>query len=363
MQSDKIMILILMLVCPAVAPLCFAGTSNRQPEADELLTKYVKTLESVRSFIVKSESTVEHQWQYSRNWREPGFRGRGHKGTTYERLEIRTDGERLHERSYKWGQISTSFPSVSKDQPTYNCRNYANGELYRHSMHVYPDSSGGLVMLNKPQSYSLGGVERRLQGYVVQTHERVDSVLSRTKSISVRPGTAKIGDSDCYVIDAETDCGRVTVWIDPAHGYHLARAEVKATEGDLYFGKPLNKEQVISNHIEIRRFEKVDSIWIPMEVEAVIENHYGPGSYSMSKERYKRTEVVLNPDHNDLDSFDNPLENPENDPLLINGTMVHIADVPDRYKWQDGKVVDANDKVIIDFRKKASEGGNNDANP
>jgi hypothetical protein len=312
---------------------------NAPPTAKELLAKYAQALKSVSSLISKSECTAEHSWAYSRDWHEPQYRGRRHQGTTYERLETRTDGTRLHQRSYKWGQISDTFPSVSEDAPVYNCRNYAEGELYRHSMTVNPDGQGGLVMRSKTRSYTTGGIERRLEGYHVQSNERVDSVLSKAKHISVRPRTEKVGGSDCYVIDAETEVGKVSVWIDPAHGHHLARAEAKGTEGDLYFGKPLGKGQVISNSIEIRRFDDVNGVWVPMEVVATMENRYGPGSYSKARRLYKRVEILLNPDHDALGSFDSPIQNPRNDPLLVNGTMVKRAGEKGAFIWQDGKLM------------------------
>jgi hypothetical protein len=314
-----------------------AQMPSHTPAATELLDKYTQALDSLRSTVFKAETTSEHDWRFSKNWHEPGYRGKGHKGTSYERMEIRTDGQRIHERTYQWGQMSNSFPSLSKEQPVYTCRNYANGALYRHSMQTFPGSQGGLVRLSKTQSYRLGGIDRRLQGYVVQSNERVDSILSRAKSIAVRPKTERVGGSDCYVIDAETDCGKVSLWMDPGHGYHLAKAEARGTQGNLYFGKPLTEGQVISNRIEILRFEEVDGIWVPMEVSLSMENHYGPGSYSRKKAHYTRTEVVVNPDHDALGSFDNPLENPKNDPELKNGTSV--GKDASRYLWQDGKLI------------------------
>ena len=337
------------IIIITLVSLTASAKASELPTASELLTKYVQALDSVPSFIVKAETTSEHDWRFSKSWPEPGYRGKGHKGTSYERMEIRTDGQRLHERTYQWGQMSNSFPSLSKEQPMYTCRNYTNAELYRHSMQMIPSSPGGLVMLSKPQeSYMLGGIDQRLQGYVVQSNERVDLILSRAENISVRPETERGGSSDCYVIDAETDCGRISVWIDPEHGYHLAKAEARGTRGNLYFGKPLTGGQVISNRIEVLRFEEIDGIWVPMEVSLNMENHYGPDSYSMKKEHYKRTEVVVNPDHDALGSFDDPIKNPENDPLLKNGTMVKRVGVPIRFTWQDGELIPNIDKTIVD---------------
>jgi len=68
-----------------------------------------------------------------------------------------------------------------------------------------------------------------------------------------------------------------------------------------------------------------------------MNNYYGSGSFSRWNRHYKLTEVVLNPDHDALGSFDNPLENPRNDPELKNGASVRKDG--SRYVWQDGKLV------------------------
>lgn len=71
---------------------------------------------------------------------------------------------------------------------------------------------------------------------------------------------------------------------------------------------------------------------------------------------YKRTKIVLNPDHNKLGSFDDPLENPSNDPELKNGTRVLMNHLPIYYTWQDGKVVDKTGRVIMDSKTKKPAG-------
>lgn len=85
------------------------------------------------------------------------------------------------------------------------------------------------------------------------------------------------------------------------------------------------------------RFERIDGFWVPMEVDMRMNDYYGPGSFSRWNRHYKLTDVVLNPDHDALGSFDNPLENPRNDPELKNGASVRKDG--SRYVWQDGKLV------------------------
>jgi hypothetical protein len=309
------------------------------PVVADLLDKLTEALDSAgsTSFIAKGESTQEHEYRFSKNYREPGLRGVRDKGTCYRREEFRTDGERYHLRQYSWGHISSQDSSVPEDRPIFYCLNYAaENELYRHSVRINPGQPGGIVMISKLDSSKMSHMDYRLQGYVLPSHERADLILRRAESISVRPKTEKIGASECYVIDAKTDCGRVSLWIDPGRGYHLARAEVRATQGDLEDGRPLRAGQVLTIRLDGFRFEKVKGVWVPMELDMSSDLDYGGGSFTRSKTHYKRTGIVLNPDHDTLGSFDNPLENPKNDPELKNGTFVRKDG--SRYIWQDGKL-------------------------
>ena len=102
------------------------------------------------------------------------------------------------------------------------------------------------------------------------------------------------------MIYAKTDSGRISLWIDPAHGYNVARAESRGTQGNLYYGRPLTRGQVVSSRIEHIRFEKTDDVWVPVEADM---KQYQDDRISIIKWHHKRTKMTLNPDHNALGSF------------------------------------------------------------
>jgi len=208
-----------------------AATSRGTPTAEELLDKYTQALDSLRSIIVKTEVVTQHEYGFSEHYHEPGFRGVRDKGTVYKREEFRTDGQRIHTRQYTWGHISPLDPSVPEARPCYNCLNYAQGRLYSHNARVDPKLPGGSVHSNESPNFKLRG-QMPGRGYDIQNDERLDSILRSAKTLSVRPGTATIGGSACYVIDARTDCGTISVWLDPAHGWHAARIEAKGRGAD-----------------------------------------------------------------------------------------------------------------------------------
>jgi len=177
--------------------------------------------------------------------------------------------------------------------------------------------------------------------------ERLDTVLRRASQISVRPTTETIGGSDCYVIVAHTKYGKYSVWLDPKHGYHPIRVRRRAIEGDEHGDKRvLSKGHIRTAYLDNVRFEKIDGVWVPVEADRSYNNIYGkPESFSKGDSHFKRTKIVLNPDHDKLGSFDNPLENPDQDPELVNGTKVRIAGDKTRYTWQDGKLISDKDRT------------------
>jgi hypothetical protein len=325
-----------------------SSASDEGPTAGELLDRWTRTLDacSFGSYIVEGEGVSEHNWRFTKNWHEPSFRGIGDKGKSYTRMEFRTDGKRSHWRQYHWGHISPTFPNVTKDEPCYNCLHYVNGWLYQHNARVVPGRPAGIVKVHESPDFRGGSMDAKLQGYLLGGDKRTDRILREGANISVRPKTERIGESDCYVIDVKRDDGRVTLWIDPQHGYHPARLESRST-GRVQ-GAPGVRELVESS-FENFRFEKRNAVWQPMEVDFKSLIRYGDGSYTGQKSHYKRTQILLKPDHEALGSFDNPLENPKNDPVLSNETKVRLYKDGGReeYVWRDGKMFDGEGKAVV----------------
>ena len=174
-------------------------------------------------------------------------------------------------------------------------------------------------------------------GYCFGDYIRVDSILRKADTISVRDKTEHISGSECYVIDAESKYGKHTLWIDPKHGYNLAKAEVRKRKGDLSQGRPIPRG-TLSSSLENVRFEKVDGVWVPMEWD-INQTTYWLDDYIIGKSHNKRTAITLNPDHEALGSFV-----PDD---IKNGAKGYIRQAPGIYYiWQDGKVVDENGQKI-----------------
>ncbi len=187
-------------------------------------------------------------------------------------------------------------------------------------------------------------------GFLYGDVERFDSILRQADSISMRDELERVGSGDCYVIDAKTKHGTYKIWLDPERGYGIAKADIHKGPKDLWYGRPLDyftHAPYMPNVISIRnvRFESIEGIWVPMEVDFRVDSKDLKGSNRSSvlnvrNVHYKVTELLLNPDHDALGSFV---------PDIKNGTTVHILGVPGiKYKWQNGKLVPDVDKYIID---------------
>ncbi len=316
---------------------------NTNITVPELLDKLSEKLDSFNSIIVKSEYSVESDYIFSNNLMDSPFAGRSYKGTKYERAEYRRDGERVHCRTYEWGNVNQQGPDIPKEHPLYNLNNYADGQLYQNGKNLVSET-GGLAVLTKLDSYNgQGHTSKCITGHILPSYDerhRIDLILKKAKSLSLHAKTENITGSDCYVIDSETNFGRISLWIDPAHGYNIARAEYKSKPGSPLFNGTITNQSVTSC-LENVHFKEIDGKWVPVEMDFSQNIQYGPDSYSNEKYHHKVNEIVLNPDHDALGSFDNPLENPNNDPELKNGTMVRIPGVRTKFTWQDRKIVDS----------------------
>jgi hypothetical protein len=327
--------------------LMICGTvSASTPPVSDLLDGYAKTLDATQSFI----DFYEQSGEYSYNLPAASVSVRGAK--RYVRGQHRADGRRTYWQCYSWGDVNPQLRNLPESTPRYSLRVEAKGNVYSHSKAVNNPQAENSVS-RFPMQTDKAVLSRRnysgLYGYL-GAEERLDTVLRQADPISVRPTTETIGGSACYVIEAHTKYGDYTVWLDPEHGCQPAKAIRKATGGQEDNGRviPGGDSEVVSvDHV---RFEQIDGVWVPVEADQ--NNEYTSGNsqlFSQEKVHTKRTKITLNPDHDKLGSFVDPLENPAQDPELENGTRVFLWPVGTvRYKWLNGRVVPDVDGIVLD---------------
>lgn len=337
--------IILALGCLIALPMKAA----ERPSASELLYKYAETQDKFKSFIIKSEDSIEVS---------SPILGKEKQRKNLS-SEIRFDGSRGNLRAYAWGQVQTGEDFIPKDKAAYVSYLCDGKQFSNYSTSADPDLGRGTIDrdknrydLNLKQMISRGLEGHEAMGFFSGDEERVDSILlHQPDAVSIRDKMEQAGGTECYVIDAETKDGKYSVWIDPEHGYNIAKAVVQRQENDLFYGRTLKKEEYDFCSLKNVRFEKIDGIWVPMEFDTDLNRNADFGKQINpnmpvrlsfeQKGHHKRTVVILNPDHDKLGSF------VRDD--IKNGALVLVVGVEGiTYKWQDGKLIPDIDKAAID---------------
>ena len=169
-------------------------------------------------------------------------------------------------------------------------------------------------------------------GVILHDVERLDNVLKQSETLSVRESLERVGSSNCYVIDAKTQHdGTYQVWLDPEHGCSIARAIVHKGPEDLRHGRPPRSSYIDDAAYNVVRYENVDGVWIPMEIDLRSEDTDKSGTCTKWHAIHKVREFVLDPDHAELGTFV---------PNVEDGTEVLIEEDPRiEFVWRDGKIV------------------------
>jgi hypothetical protein len=333
------------LICFSVVHL--AAVKN--PTSLELLDRYAATQDKLQCFISKCENWGSSDSSFFNIKDSP----------TYVFCEARFDGNRTNVRRQMWGRINDDI-YTTKDKPLYQSRLWDGKTFYQHDRNAYhPRGYPGTVIITKSKKmndkYKRGkntimqysGIN--LMGTLPNDAERVDFVLRKANTISVRDETENIGGADCYVIDAVTKHGRYTLWIDPQHGYNITKAIVKRGPGDAVFQNNyiLTENDRIYSSLENVKFKKIDDVWVPVEADVKDERFFPDGKYHRGWGHKQITEIILNPEFKDSDFV------PDDIP---NGAKVYIKGVRGKYSWQDGQVVNEKGRVVFCSKSKKTGG-------
>ncbi|UCD56306.1 MAG: hypothetical protein JSV16_10760, partial [Candidatus Hydrogenedentota bacterium] len=170
--------------------------------------------------------------------------------------------------------------------------------------------------------------------------ERWDQIILRDDNASVQEEMETVGDSECYVVSAKPRTGlSVKVWVDPQHDHHIARYEYVEQAGCVRpSGRKLPRGDSIRCTGTVLGFKKIDSLWVPMEIEFEGINDYtSSGNYQRENVHHKRTEFLLNPDHDAMGSF-LPDDVMNGAGVVLNGRIKCI--------WRDGELVDEEGRKV-----------------
>jgi RNA polymerase sigma factor (sigma-70 family) len=336
--------------------------SNQQTKAKESLTqketvktlldKYAQTRNKFNSFTGKTENTIELEI----NPTSSGSRFEYSHLKNYNKIEFRYDGTKVSRCEHLWGDINTVLTNVTENDPYYRSIFY-NDNLRLMIRYLKSDKNDlGRVEIDKEvkqklaeQTLARGYKGHEILGYIEGDDERFDFILKNLATdISVRGKTEDVNGSQCYVIDAETKKGKYVIWLDPAHGYNIAKAEVTRTGGNLRNGNdpPIKTGDKEYRSMSNVKFRQIDGIWIPVEAD-IYYNYNLTAEFGYTyweKIHHKVIDFKINPDHDALGSF-------RLDDIPNGATVRFIDSLNTPYTWNDGKVVDSSGVMKYIFQR------------
>jgi len=277
-------------------------------QALKLLDQYEATMSQLRSFIFKGRGSDVWDAHYTPGWNQSLS---GHR-TLYQSEELRMDGDRYKLCQNFWGPWpSTNYPE-SDPQRRYSLWDGTNSRAYMADPSAGPGTSRPranryLLYVGIPGQRNgtndIMGVACHayfLLGYIPRGKTRIDANFRQASSISVREKTEMVDGAACYVIDAVTKSGRGSIWLDPEHGYLIAKAEYHVKAGDFYNNRTQTSGTVMDFKLYDVRFKKVNDTWVTVAGTEESNNVWLPDGYEHYKESYVISEITLQPDFSTL---------------------------------------------------------------
>lgn len=286
-------------------------TEVMTPQA--ILERYVESQKYLQSFIAKGQSRIVREEKT----------GPPHD-VEEQTCEFRFDGDKVCHRACSWDDAAGT-----KEQAEYASFLWDGESFVEYQRGLDPGSDKVVVrqgdaIKNRMISTHYRGAP--LTGICGGDYEKVDSILGRADRLTLATERERVQGSDCHVLEATTPRGTYKVWIDPEHGYNIARMEVCRRKGDIfnYLDHVQGEARFLLSNV---RFESVYGIWAPMEADMEQTD-----DTQTARWHHKRTSILLNPDHEKLRSFA-PDDIQEGAPVVILGAAESAA------VWKDGQPV------------------------
>lgn len=344
----------LFFLLPATAAVASHAAPAGVPAVWQVLDRYEATQrQTYRSFISRFESENEG-YINQHTVLEPGHR----KGRDV--VEIRSDGQRYFWSEERSGQC---FPALAQttpatdprmkrflfdgqwgyhyEQPYWRIEDIPNGQLGTGTLtlrHLSPPPTDLIEALQFCGSAFMIGL-----GVLPHDGQRIDVRLREASSLRVRDQQELAGwmPSLCVVIEAETAHGHYTVWLDPARNHQMAKGILERQAGHRRGSWTLKNNERDLSCVEKVRFAKSGDLWVPVELDASLENTFSGGYRSSMRSHFKITRFLPNPDHAALNSFV-----PDD---IRNGAKVYYPNNENRRPgtWRDGQVVNESGTVIL----------------
>jgi len=276
------------------------AASTQPPTPQEILDRYAATQEKLKSFIIREETIPIEARSTMKQMQIPYIRGDG-KPTT--EVEMRSDGRRAKWYNRMWGHVGMVAEDTPFEKAKTNMRLWDGKTSWQYDSTAEPGYEG--ILWVNPGVKKFDTIEGCLRGFFYcDGGKRVDTVLREAEKLTVAAKPTLIGGGACWLVETQCKYGRYQVWFDADHGWQIARAYMQKRPGDQWNAGTMVPDTLIYYALQDIRFERIDDVWVPMEVEQRIVHDFGKAGKYESQDRLRRTGVILNPDHDKLGSFE-----------------------------------------------------------
>ena len=185
-----------------------------------------------------------------------------------------------------------------------------------------------------------------LSGFEITCTDSSPSYLLRHGGARLRPVREGVNASNCYVIDAKTEFGACTFWIDPEHGWNVAKSEGHQQRGDRVWNGYATLPHAYPNRasgglqsdlVAVEKYEVSSSFghvagtWQIEAIKHRLVQHLADGTTLEGNTQLRRWNVEFHPNFANLGAF--KLDYPD-------GIPVFVGDQPGlSFEWRDGKVM------------------------
>jgi hypothetical protein len=297
----------------------------------QLLEKYKANHELLKCYITQSEELTEVR-----------DTANGDKSSWTRTLsEFRTDGNRVDSTTKRWIHLSAPGDQCPDEDAGINTVIW-DGKRWISFQQNTEQAFISEKETHKNEFVSYGYSGASLNGFFWGDKKPVEDILVQASKINLRSQTENVNGVNCYIIDADTTSGKYSLWIDPEHGYNIAKAKVSKNGNDILYGRAIHQIDISDFTFSIDKveFQKINHGWVPILAEYQISTRYTDGRVITEKTNHKRIQVNPNPDFEAIGAFV---------PTIPDGTDITFEGVNGiGFIWSQGKPVPKIDNRFLD---------------
>ena len=332
------------LSVPLIFLICrITDAQSQRPDSKQLIDFYQATAQKSLFNIDRWKVEVNEQTTMEGNFAKTSPQKYTRKYIVYR------DGDRVDTRIV----MNSFFPDQIRETRYQNV--IFGGRSYFYNRYVRKDELPKSLIINDNTAVlflnCMGHQARAFSGYMLGDLKSLSEILvEKSSEITVRPSMEVVNGYSTYVLEANTQYGHYTVWMDPNCGYSPRRVVIERGEKGMLAiqphlnlktnNKPTDKAtrparpsvERTTEIMDIQKIQKINGNYFAAAGTTTTTRIYFNGSVKKFNRTCEISLIDFNPDFNEIPGVFIP--------DVPNGTAVHDDNVPDsKFFWQDGKVV------------------------